>query len=114
MKLNKVVWRYPFADIFLFNYNKSDNTLTYANEVLRSWWPDEYYIAPNFSTYLTTFGNLKMRTLKGSEDFLIRNYGTNWRQIGQTVPFAHYTLTKPKPVKFLVNSDLLVPAEPFH
>ena len=114
MKSSNVVWRYPFVDIFLFEYNKSDSTFVYANGVLRSWWPEEYYISPNTSTYLTRFGNLKMRALKSSEDYLIRNYGKNWRKIGQTVPFEHYTLTKPTQVMFLVTPDLLLPAEPFN
>ena len=45
-----------------------------------------------------------MRAINGSEDYLIRNYGKQWRKIGQTVSFSNYTLIiKPKPVKLLVK-----------
>ena len=108
MKAYENPWRYPFCDLFVYRYNKTQDKFVYKREQAKLWWPNNFYdasLASANATYLKKFGDFKMRVFSNSEKILKRKMGNGWRYIGTMHNFNHYTLEERKEVKFIMPDN---------
>ena len=107
-------WRYPFCDIFIYVYNKTDDMYVYRNK-WRKINPKAGLRTLDLSggTKLTTFGDFEMRV---SLDVLryINDYYKNWRYVGVTQWYNHMGNYMVKTVPFEMIPRLYAPALPFN
>mgnify|MGYP001183335773 CR=1 FL=1 len=57
-------WRFPFCDLFLYRYEKSNEKFEFKRKQARLWWPNNFYDASLASvngTYLKKFGVSQFR-----------------------------------------------------
>ena len=107
-------WRYPFADIFIYSYDKKYNLLN--NEQWRGIqdgigfnatvkWPK--------GTTLTRFGDFEMRISTENEKYLQLQFSSNWRDVGVTSWFDHWNIRQEKTTSFKIPQNLYCPSKPF-
>ena len=114
MRVKQNPWRYPFADIFIYSYDKKYDILNNKEWRYRQKgygfnatvkWPH--------GTKLSTFGDFEMRISTETEKYLQFLYSSDWRDIGLTSLYDHWNLYMPKQIAFKIPPNLNCPAKPF-
>ena len=107
-------WRYPFADIFIYQIHPRHGILTYRNG-----WRDLKFFGkyvgeigfdpaikwPN-GTQLVDFGYYKMRVSIENKRYLKESISPNWFEIGVTPWYNHYINRPQKVVSFKISPSL--------
>ena len=104
-------WRFPFCDLFLYRYEKSNEKFEFKRKQARLWWPNNFYDASLASvngTYLKKFGDFEMRVFSDSKNVLQRQMGMGWRYIGTVHKFNHYKLEERNKIKYLIPDKYTV------
>ena len=113
---NNVSYRYPFADIFIYTYDKNYDIWTYRNQ-WRTWWAGIGFNAsskwPN-GTKLTKFGNFQMRVTVDNRRYLEKAVAENWYDVGLTPWYDHYNSVQKDTIAFELTPRLYLPALPFN
>ena len=115
---SKTKWRYPYADILMFSYDKEHDHIAYKKNNWRGLYPSAGFNKslkwPN-GTKLVQFGDFKMRLSTENEKFLSKLYPSNYMDVGITHGYDHLRQTyfkRPK-VAFEITQTLSSAAMPF-
>ena len=117
MKGRKNPWRYPFCDIFIYVYNKTDNMYVYKNRWRKyEFWGKVGFRALDLSggTKLTPFGDFEMRVSVDIIRYLEESGYENWRNIGVTQWYNHLDNYRVRTYNFQIIPRLYAPALPFY
>ena len=106
---------YPFADIFIYAYDKKYGIWAYRNH-WRKWssgigfnatsmWPD--------GTVLRPFGNFQMMVSVENVAYLEKKFGPTWFDVGVTPGYDHFNNYKTSTKAFEISPRLYAPALPF-
>ena len=113
MKGYKNPWRYPFCDIFIYVYNKTDDLFVYRN-FWRTFSPSGLKtIDLSGGTQLIPFADFKMRVSVDIIRYLDDTGYNGWRNIGVTQWYNHFENRRAKTYKFQILPRLYAPALPF-
>ena len=114
MEKRNVSYRYPFADIFIYTYDKEYDIWTYRN-IWKKWWTGIGFNAtfkwPN-CTKLTNFVNFKMRVSVENTKYLEKAVAPNWYDVGLTPWYDHYNGLMKGTTAFELTPRLYAPALP--
>ena len=106
-------FRYPFADIFIYVYNQTQNKFRYRN----MWgnWIKGGVRSMDLSggTKLVPFGDFKTRMSVDMIKYLDESGYTNWKYIGVTQWYSHIYNYAQTEHKFQLIPLLYAPAHPF-
>ena len=115
--------RYPFADIFMYKYNKDENIYSYRNQWKDSkrsdgqTWGQIGFDAslkwPN-NTGMKKFGYYQMRVSIDNKKYLEKAFGPKWNDIGVTPWYNHYKNHLLKTISFEIPSKMYGPAVPYN
>ena len=114
-------FRYPFADIFVYSYNKTYDVYTYRKENAfhKIFYNKGFKPVKNATqrwpqgTKLKTFGDFKMRVSVDNRRYLESLFSLNWYNIGITSAYDHYNDAFKFPISFRIPQRLYSPAMPF-
>ena len=123
-KEEKNWWRYPFADIFLYEYKQDENIYSYKNgwkdlkqgpggQPLGKFGFNASAKWPN-NTMLTKFGYYKMRVSIDNSKYIERLFGSNWHDVGVTPWYNHYKDVAPNTIAFEIPFSLYRPGMPYN
>ena len=107
-------WRYPFADIFIYTYDKEHDILAYRNQwrKLRPGLGFNATMKWPKGTVLTRFGDFKARISVENKKYLYL-LSKNWYNVGLTQWYDHYNNYLSHERAFEIPQFLYSPAKPF-
>ena len=113
MKSQNLPIRYPFADVFIYVYNRTRNGFCYRNQ----WggWVEGAIRSMDLSggTKLVPFGDFETRISVDMIRYLNESGYTNWKHIGVTQWYNHFYDYAQYEYKFQLLPRLYAPAMPF-
>ena len=118
---HKYPFRYPFADVFIYSYNDTYNVFTYRKEsgFSKCYYSKGFKPAGNgtqtwpHGTKLTKFADFEMRVAVDNQRYLESWYSPNWKDVGVTPSYDHFTDDFKNPKSFEIPPELYSPAMPF-
>ena len=105
--------RYPFADVFIFAYNQTENKFRFRNQ-WRTWTKGSIRSFDLSSgTKMVPFGDFKTRISIDMGQYLDDYPFPNWRHIGVNQYYNHVKNYIQPEYEFLLTPRLYAPAYPF-
>ena len=105
--------RYPFADVFIYAYNQTENKFRYRND-WKNWTKGGIRSFDlSTGTKMVPFGDFQTRISVDMTHYLDDIPYTNWRHIGVTQWYNHVNNYLQTEYEFQLTPELYAPAYPF-
>ena len=105
--------RYPFADVFIYAYNQTENKFRYRNQWRNRVKGGIRSFDLSTGTKMVPFGDFKTRISVDMTQYLDDCKYTNWRHSGATQRYNHVKHHRRPVHKFQLTQQLYAPAYPF-